>query len=172
MNEFKKKFLTHLSIGLGGIIVLSALLLFIRHDINKRILEIQNQRSELLFRTQNIQILASLKSGFEKSKIYSSFLENILPPKDQLITFPKDIEEMARKNNVDLGFSFGSEIASTPDNPGYLTFTITVAGTLDNLLAFLKSVEKSRFFVNFFSMDLNKRDNIYTGTLNGQVFSR
>jgi Tfp pilus assembly protein PilO len=172
MDEFRKKLLIQLSIGMGGAILIGILLLYIGHDINKRIREIQNQRSELAFRTQNIQTLALLRSGLEKSKTYISFLENILPSRDYLIAFPKDLEEMAKQNNIDLGFSFGSEYAATPEAPGYLTFTITISGVFDDMMAFLKTVEKSRYFVNFISMDLNKRDKIYTGTLSGQVFSR
>jgi len=172
MTEFKKQLFLKLGIGLGGVIVLVALTLLLSSDISRRVNQIQSQRSELFFRTQTIDVLATLKSDYEKVRPHLSFLENILPSKDQLITFSKDMETMARQNKVDLGFSFGPETPATDGDPGYLSFTITVAGTFNDLLAFVKDVGKSRYFTNFVSIDINRRDSVYTGNLSGRVFSQ
>lgn len=172
MTEFKKQLLLKLGIGLAVVLILATLMFLLSFDISRRVRQIQNQRSEMVFRTQTIDALASLKSDFAKAKPYFSFLENILPQKDQLITFSKDLETLARQNKIDLGFSFGSEAPSSETEPGSLSFTLTAAGTFSDLLGFFKDINKSRYFVNFISIDLNKRDTVYTGNLSGRVFSQ
>ena len=172
MTEFKKQLLLKLGIGLGVTLVLVTMIFLLSSDINRRVRQIQSNRSELLFRTQTIDALAALKGDFGKAKPHLSFLESILPPKDQLISFSKDLEVLAKQNRVDLGFSFGTEAPSTETSPGSLSFTVTFAGNFSDLIKFFKDVYMSRYFVNLVSLDLGRRDNTYGGNLSGRVYSQ
>ena len=108
-DSYKTSLLVNLALGLGGVIILAPLIIFIGFDISGRAEKIQEQKRELISRTRTVDFLARLKSDSEKAADYSSFLTNVLPARDQLIGFSKDLEALAKKNQVDSGFSFGAD---------------------------------------------------------------
>ena len=164
----------HLIISVGGVIVLGGLLFLVKADIIKHTQITQKLKEELAVRNQAAESLIGLKTDSEKASEYLRILKNRLPLKDELINFPKEIINLANRNNVDLGFTFGSE-SSPEENPGNLSFSMTLSGNYDNTIKFLEATEKSRYFVEFETINLVRNDSVkdtLTGNLSGRVFIR
>ncbi len=159
-------------LSLSAIIFLALFTLWLGSDISSRSAAVLEGRKNLVQKSEALRSLAALKLDSERAKSYSSLLQNILPLRDQLISFPKDLEGIARKNKVDFGFSFGAEVASKDNLPGSLGFAITLGGKYANILDFMEEVESSRYIIEWVEMDIALVGDIFKGSASGRVFSR
>ena len=164
--------LIQLGIIAGIAIIFSSLIFWLKSDIGARALRVQVQQKELASRSISLNSLSTLKADAAKARAFSSLLENTLQLKDQLIHFPRDIEEVARRNGLEFGSSFGEERAATEIAPGYIGFLFTIGGDYDRIVNFLREVERGRYIVQWGSIDLAERDGAYRGSIAGKVFSR
>ncbi len=155
-----------------AVIVLTSLIFWLKSDIGARALRVRGQQEELASRAISLNSLSILKADAVKARAFSSLLENTLPLKDQLIHFPRDIEEIARRNGLEFGSSFGEERASTDATPGYIGFIFTIGGAYDKIVNFMREVERGRYIVQWGNVDFAERDGAYRGTISGKVFSR
>lgn len=171
-NDFNRRFLIQLGTILGIILVAALVLYWLSRDISSRAANIQAQRQQIATRTMSLESLAELKSQSEQARSYSSVLANILPLKDQLISFPRDIQDIAKRYGVDFGSSFTKEEASTEVAPGSIGFIFTIGGNYDKVLNFLRDVEGGRYIVKWDSIDLSEKAGFYKGTISGRVYSR
>jgi len=168
--EFKKRLMTTIIIFLVISAVLGGILIFAASDINKRTEDIVQTRKDLLFHLQLTETLASLRKDSQKAQSYAYEATNILPSRDQLINFPRDLSMIARQNEIELNVGLGNEGVSD-GNLTQTNFNMTSQGSLDNLIAFLKSVEISNYFVNLNSIDLIRQEGTFKAVVNGAVFS-
>lgn len=170
--EFRQIFIRNL--GITGIIVLAltALILFLGKDISGRAGKIQNQRRELSVRLQSLESLASLRANSERANKIFDAIQGMLPLKDQLIGFSKNLESLAKSNQLGFGFKFESEIPSTETQPGINSFILTTSGSYSNFTRFLKGVEEGKYFVGFNSFDILKKDKDFQMLIKGKVFSQ
>lgn len=134
--------------------------------------KISSQYSTLTTRSNSLLSLATLRGEFVKANPYFSFLENILPPRDQLLSFSKELESIARKNNLEFSFSFGEEKLSSGKEPGQISFRLIVGGNYEDISDFLGGIETSRYFIDPTSVDLVKKGSGFSATINGKVFFR
>lgn len=172
MTNFQKLLLKNVGPYLGAIIILGIALILIGGNISEQTIKISQQRLDLATKTQSIKSLASLRTDYELAKPHFDLLQNILPSKDEMISFLKDLESFARKNQLDFGSSFGSEVVSTASEPGQINFRASIQGSYDGFLNFLKLVDQSRYFVNFSNLELTENINGFNIIVNGKVFSR
>lgn len=114
--------------------------------------------------------IASLKSDFESAKPYISVLENILPIRDKLISFPRDIIFIAQKNKVEAAVSFGAETLASKTEAGFIKFTMTVDGSYSDILKFLQEAEKGKYIIDWVDTDLAFGNKKYKGSISGRVF--
>lgn len=159
-------------IPLGVIVAAVALTAFLGRDISSRAGAIRDVEQELASRARAVETLAYLRADDERAKHYFTVLENILPTKDQLIAFPREFVTIAKKYNVTLATSFGSEGPATDTAPGFIEFVFTAEGSFQNILAFLKSAEAGRYIVKWTSFEFLRAANGYSATIAGVVFSR
>lgn len=153
MSNFKQEFVKKLLIAFLIIAVPLAGLIFLGWDINRRAQEIKKQRQELADRSAKLSLFAQLQSQSTKAEPYFSILKNILPGRDQLLDFPREMENLANQEGVGFGFTFGSEVPPSAEQPGWMNFTIVIQGSLPKIFRFIKAIENSRFLVNFRSFD-------------------
>ncbi len=149
-----------------------ALLFWLGFDINRRIVGIQKSQNEFASHSKAVSILSSLRGDFEKAKIERQFLENILPQQDKLINFPRELNVLAKQNNLQLAFAFGSQKESEEAIPGYISFNIVVAGLLPNWLKFLDALENSNYLISLDSIHIVSNNKEYQLNINGKVFSQ
>lgn len=174
MIAFTKKFL---AVDVGIPLITSALIVALSftllRDIERRAGNIQDFQRTIASRANAVGTLASLRADAERARIYSSVLENILPTKDQLISFPKEFELIASKQHIRLAASFGNERAGTDAEPGAIAFTFKAQGTFPNILAFLSAAESSRYILQWNTFEfLRGKNDDYTAVISGLVFAR
>lgn len=172
MNKFYKNLLKHNWLYISGILILVVLIFFLKSNIGSSIVKISAQHNALAARSSSLLSLATLKGESIKADPYFSFLENILPPRDQLLSFSKELENIATKNNLEFSFTFGEEKLSSGKEPGQISFRAIINGSYDGISNFLKGMESSRYFIDPSSVDLSKKGAIFTATINGKVFFR
>ena len=134
--------------------------------------KISLQHSTLATRSSSLLSLATLRGDLTKANPYFSFLENILPPRDQILTFESELKNIAKKNNLEFNFSFGEESNSSIKDPGQISFRAIVTGSYENISSFLNSIETSRYFIDPSNVDLVKKSSGFSATVNGKVFFR
>ena len=78
----------------------------------------------------------------------------------------------AKKNNVEIGFSFGEEISGTETDPGYLSFSMTANASFTNWLNFISSIERGSYIVSFDSFNLVGDEKNFKSIIDGKVFSQ
>lgn len=170
--EFRRRLTILISISLGIIFVFSAAIVFLAYDIVNRTNRITSLRGELSSRREGIQSLASLRQDFEKSKIYSANLQNVLPTRDQLLKFSPDLNTIATQNKINFSSSLGNEERGENTKVGETSFNITAQGSFENLINFLKDVSNSRYPLKFVSLDLvQDQKNEFKISLTGKVLS-
>lgn len=133
---------------------------------------IQEKRTTISRRTRFIEQEAFLKSDLARAQSESAYLDAILPSPDGLIDFPRDLSVWASQRHLDVGFSFVSEAESIGDAPGHTVFVLTATGSLSDIIAFLQTIEHSRYSVKFNQYDLVAEEGKYTAFINGHIFSR
>lgn len=169
--KFKKRLMTMIGVLVGIVLLLAGGLFFLGSDIQSRADKIGQLRSELTFRLQSTDSLASLQKEAEQSASYVSVLENFLPSRDQLVTFGRDMLIIGQQNKVDVSANLGKEIAVQDGDLRKTDFTMTIDGPLDNLINFLKSIEGSRYLNSIQNLDITKEDSSFKALLQGQLFS-
>ncbi|PIT93122.1 MAG: hypothetical protein COU06_01845 [Candidatus Harrisonbacteria bacterium CG10_big_fil_rev_8_21_14_0_10_38_8] len=157
LSPFTKKLLIHISIALGGSLLVIIAIILVNGDINRRLERITEHKVNFAIRDQALGILTGSGYDPERAQEAKEVLNTILPSSDELINFPKELRDIASTSNVSIAFSFGTENKSTGDKPGDISFTMSASGDQDNLLAFLKEVESHPYFIQFFSVDYKDR---------------
>ncbi len=172
MKTFKKQLLIELGVGFSALVLVIGVVQLTVWHVSRTSGEITRQRNELALRTRATESLATLKSDAEKAKPLQASLGNVLPPKDRLINFGKELTDLGKQNGLELSFDFGGETASTADTPGFIKFTLTGSATYTSWTSFLKDVEKSRLYVKINSADLTRKSGMdsFSVVAEGQVF--
>ncbi len=167
---FKKRLLIIIGVPLSICLLLAIALFFIGSDIAKKTEQIVESRVELVFRLQVTETLALLTKDAQQAQNYTAQLNSILPTRDQLVTFPRELGTIARQNKIDVSAVLGKENSSA-GKLAQTDFTITGQGTLDNFVNFLRSLGTGNYFINLRSVDMNKQDGNFGILINGSVFS-
>ncbi len=169
-KEFNMRLLISIGIMVAAFFVASMIMILLGYDIGRRALMIQDYNKELKARVDASLSLLSLKADFESAKPYFSVLENILPIRDSLISFPKDISFIAQKNKISVAVSFGSETASASNAPGFVRFSMVAEGSYDDILKFIAEVERGKYVIDWSDADFSFNKKNYTATISGRVF--
>lgn len=173
-DYFKNKLWVNIAIVVLLAAGLSTLLIFIGRNISKKTNQILTIRQELKSRLNAIQSLANLRQQSEQARANFNALQTLLPTKDDLVNIPKEFNELAKTNKIELGFSFGNETATTDSEPGFTAFNLTLSGSYDNLVKFLKALEKNRFSISFDSLDVTQdpQNQRFSALISGKIFSQ
>lgn len=171
MFDFRKRLIFIIGVPLGIVLILTIILFLVSSDITKRTDQIKQIRGELLFRAQITESLALLRKDSQEAQNYIIELNNILPSRDQLISFPRELSLIARQNKTDLSSSLGQEIPGDTGKLRQTDFTITSQGPFDNFISFLKSLEITRYLMSLKSLDFNRQDANFRASMSGWVFS-
>lgn len=168
-----KKWLWRNSLASGiAAAALAAFTLLLGMDIEKRAELIRVQRRNLGLQLRSIESLALLRKDAGKADQLFQSLQNVLPSKDQLINFSKNLETIAKDNRLGFGFVFGAESAGKDNEPRVTHFTLTSSGPYSSLLRFLRAIEGGEYLVKINSVDIIEKGNSFEMILRGMVFSQ
>ncbi|OGM90209.1 hypothetical protein A3J77_00925 [Candidatus Wolfebacteria bacterium RBG_13_41_7] len=150
---------------------MAATIIFIGFDIGKRAENANEKRLIFISRLAIADSLTSLKGDSEKISGYYAVLENILPKRDRLVLFPRDINAIGNQNNLDINITLGQGAADSEKGFWQTNFKITGKGTFENFLKFIKTLESGQYLVGLESIDFGKEGDNFKTLLNGKVFS-
>jgi len=171
--NFKKKIIREAIILGCALTFFAALIIFLNSDVNKRAENILKYRRELETRNQTIALLSNSNADFERAKPMEAVLTNLLPSKDQLINFPRELERMGKEYAVQTGFTFGTEQPSSATEPGNIRYTLSVTGLYQDVADFVEAFEKHPYFTTLDSIDVKIiNGGTYSLITSGTIFTK
>jgi len=156
-------------------LVFAAILYFLSRDLQFQAEKIVADRALINRRAAVLGALADLKRDAPQADVYKRAMDKLLVSQDQLLDFSRWLDGLARVRQIGLNFSFrGSQVAPQGDAPGYIAFSLDLAGKLNNLVEFLKDLESlsPRFLVGLDGVDLTGDGSSYRILSQGKVFFR
>ncbi|MEK7481869.1 MAG: hypothetical protein AAB607_00695 [Patescibacteria group bacterium] len=145
-------------------------LIYLRFDILDKINSAENIKKDINSYSQIYEGSNLLRSDINKIKPYLLELNNFVQTKDQLVNFNKDIKIIANQNQVSVVSNFSDEKESAQSGLKEIGVAINANGNLENLINFLKTIEKSNYSVKLNTLDFSQTDKEYKATLNGIMF--
>lgn len=172
-----REFLRDLRLS-GGIILLSFVIFgsafsWFAADIKKKAEAIALNRTLITQRASSIGALASLKQNAAEAEVYQRYMDQLLPPQENLLGFRPAIEAVGRTNDVAVSIGFqNAPIPSDGTQPGFLSFSMDVRGSYEGLGNFFDQIEKRsrEFLVAIDSVDLAQEGEGYRAVAQGKVF--
>ncbi|MCR4328130.1 MAG: hypothetical protein NUV53_01285 [Patescibacteria group bacterium] len=172
--NFKRTLLINISVAVAGIGVLAGVIGWFASDIEMQATIINKDRTLARERSASIAVLAELKSNAAKALRYEQKLNAFLPTQEQLLDFPRTLDNLARVRRLALSFSFrGGQGVPEGVKPGSVGFTLSATGALSDVLNFMKDIEISptRFLATLSSADLTRiGEGEYRLSAQGAVF--
>ncbi len=169
--NFRKRLLVIITVPLGVCLTLILALFFVGSDMSKKTSQIEKLRGDLLFQTGLTDSLAILNQQAETAKSYEATLQNILPSRDQLIAFPKNIVSIAKQNKFNLNTTLGQGEYQDSEELQQTNFTISGQGSFEGFVVFLKTLENGQYFIKFKTIDIAKQEKDFGLLMTGGVFS-
>jgi Tfp pilus assembly protein PilO len=166
----KKKFILTAGLGMLIILILSAGLFFFGFDISGKSDQIREIKSEIALRSKIINSLSAMRNDINMVQPYILGINNMLPTKDQLINFSKELDMTASQNKINLTSNFSGEDTKFSGELKWIGLTAAAEGDFNNLINFLKSIENSRYSVKLENIDFSEKDKKFKMLLNGKVF--
>ena len=164
---------------LGIVIIAGSLAVFVgmfsvlSADIQRASDAITNNRATIAKEGALINSYSGLKANAANAAVYQSAMDKLLGSQDNLIVFPSQIDNLARKEGVDGSFTFvGNPVPAGPDTVGYSDFTLNVTGQLADITGFMDDMESSApiLLSKIDSFDLTQSGQSYALTAEGRVF--
>ena len=168
---FKKQLTLAISIAIGAIIVFGGLILFLNSDIKGKAKEMEYLQGTLGFRLQATDSLVALREDYSKAQQYIPALDTILPTRDQLLSFPRELTNTAKEEKITLNINLGEEVQKSKTKLGTIEFTMSGQGIFDNFINFLKNMETGRYSIKLDNLDLTRQGENIRVLTKGKVFS-
>ena len=159
MKNFKKQLIIQSAIV---VVILALFITFfslfkanISHEAT--IIQQLDQRKATLSDAANS--LALLIQDRHVAQPYEEAVKNLIPTKDSLVSFSKDVDAIAASHSVSLGFSFGDEKnAASKNDVGSISFTATLNGRIGDITQFLSELEKDYYSMNITTLDMSRNE--------------
>lgn len=150
------------SIGAVGVILVGLFLVGI--DTKNVAEEVVKARAELKMGIDQLDKLAQLREESKLAQSRIGSLENLLPSRDELFSFPTRVETLAANQGLSARFTFGSE------GDGSIDYSLDVQGLYGEIVNFLDSIEKNMPFMNVAGTDIIIAGEEYRASISGKVF--
>jgi Tfp pilus assembly protein PilO len=169
INPRKKLYQELLIVGVG-ILLLGSITVTLGYYMQSRADSITKKRLVAITKTTQMVVLSQLVGEYARVAPYMGKLQSILPKQEDIIDFDRTMTDLAKKQQVGFGFTFGGASAASASTAGWIDFTITLQGSLTNITNYLDSLAKLPYFVSFPSVDMSIQGEQYSMRLNGKVF--
>jgi hypothetical protein len=166
-------------VWIGGSIIIGSLVIFgvafyvLAGDIQHAADDITKNRNLIANQSMLINSFSSLKANAAAAAVYQAAMDKVLSTQDNLIIFPTQIDGIARKDDVDVTFSFeGDPVPAVATKVGYVNFSLSATGPLSNITAFVTDMESSAQILlsKIDSFDVAQSGSGYVLSANGEVF--
>lgn len=173
ITPFYRRLILHLSIAIGAVVLLLTSIIILNIRANSQVESILSSKKQIALRNRTIELLAGGNSDLKKADPLLARLQNILPKKDQLIAFSRDIKKLAKDMNLEVGFSFGSEQVGSEKEPGSVNFSLSVTGKYEQVTGFLARLEEHPYLIRIDGIALSYQlGSQYNLTTNGVIYTK
>ena len=163
--------IVNLAVVVGFLIFIGWVLIFLGSEINDRAISISEQRAEIHVRTTSLADLASLREEAKRAQPAYTELSALLPKKDDLVSLPRYLEEIATGESLSFTFHFsGVEREFTSSQAGSSAFTINLVGGYQNIVDFVRKAETGRYVMGLDTVDIFVAKTTFGATINGVVY--
>ena len=172
-ENFQRHLWINMGIILGSFLVFGAIFYFFSQALDAKVAQILINRTAIVQRSTDLETLNKLKTDTTTAAELQKKIDAILPPQDNLISFPQFLNTLARNHSLSSTFNFdGVPNPASPSAPGYVNFSVVVEGDAANIRSFVDEVENktTKFMVNLKSFAMTPRSGIQHVELNNQVF--
>ncbi len=150
-------------------------IVFVLKNVEKQGKEIIDLRTQYYTLLNESEAYSNLR---KESQIYLSYLDSIkklVPEKNRLIDFTEELNQLATKDNLELGFMF-KDTPPTEEEQAILkdknitqaNFAISIKGNFDNFLIFLNDLKTFPYYIDFTSFNIS---NLSTDITTEELFS-
>ncbi len=172
-DDFNRYILTSFEVIIGCAVIVAAIVFLLTSDIASRASDISTNRDRITKQSDSVVMLADIKNNSAEAQEYTTAMDALLPPQNELINFPKWLQGVAATYSVNVDFSFTSEIiAPNSTAPGSNGFSLTVTGNSDNVISFLKylELEAPAYLLSLGSFDLSQNGSDVKIVIGGKLF--
>lgn len=186
LSRGNKRLLKPLIIYGGIIIVILIAVLISINQIKKQSAEIKALRTNYYTLLFESEIYSNLKKNSDLLLPYANQVKNLVPEQNRLIDFTESINQLANKNDLELGLIFkevtpSEESKTLFKNIKEAPFTMTIKGSLDDFLQFLKALRTFPYYIDFSSFNIvnlsetlssseESDEELFSINLDGRVF--
>ena len=174
IKYFTPKAILNLLVILGFVVFMTTMLTFLGKEIKDQTDVITTNRAKINTRIVSLAQLAELREDATKIQVPLIALESLLPTRDELISFPTYVRNLATEHGVSSSFSFsGSETPATPESAGNTRFGLEIIGPYQNIIDFIEVFENGELLVKLGSIDISSQgDGAFRGNTGGVIFFR
>ncbi len=170
--NYKKKLLLAIAIPLAIIAILIGGIFIIGTRLDKAVAEANSLKSRFRYWVQAAESISSLRNDYRFAEPYLETVSHLLPERDELIGFPKEISDLGARNGVMVGVALGIESIDSVSGLRQTDISMTVRGDMAAVVAFLEAMEKGQYFIRLNDLDFVAEGGSYRIFLTGAVFSR
>jgi len=167
---FKFRLISSLTVVLGVVLIVAVVMVYLAFDISQKAGFISETQAKLFKRVIDISNLTKLKEQERTADAAFFKLNNALPKRDSLFSVSRDLSEFARARGLSFGSKFGDEVAPKDGAPGFIILEMNTSGNYADLVAFIKDIEASSYFINLLNFDIVRQGTTFSAILNGEVF--
>lgn len=165
MIDFKKRLTESLVISLAILLILGGLFYYFRADILKRVEKIENYQKELAARGDILNKIYELEKEQSLSLAYLDQLEKALPTESEMVKLEQVLQDLARKNNLNISFRFGVLNEATDQEPQSYSFNLVLSGGKTSVLNWLEEFQNLNYLTRLeqieFTQNRDEDNNVF-----------
>jgi Tfp pilus assembly protein PilO len=173
ITPFNRRLIVHLGVAVVAVFLLLTSIIILNIRASAQVNSILNQKKQIALRNRTIELLAGGNSDLKRAEPLLAQLQNVLPKKDQLISFSREIKKLAKDMNLEVGFSFGSEQSGSEKEPGSVNFSLSVTGKYEQVNDFLTKLEGHPYLIRIDGVAVSYQlGSQYNLTTNGVIYTK
>jgi hypothetical protein len=157
----------------GSMVVFGVASYILVGDIQKQADAITRSRNDIASQSALVNSYSNLKANATEAAADQTVMDKLLAPQDNLISFPSQIEGVARNDGITMSFSFrGDPVPAGKNMVGHVGFTLNAIGPLSGIMAFLHDIESVTpiLLSKIDTFDLTQSGLSYALAATGRVF--
>jgi hypothetical protein len=172
-KSFRREILISFAAIFSFFLIAGVLFYLLNGDLSSQTQKIITAKILVNNRAVMLDALAALKSDAVAAAGYKKTIDRILVSQDDLLNYQKWLEGLARVHNLGSNFAFsGQPVPSSAGAPGHYDFSLTLIGSVDDILGFLKDAEYGAvsFLTSFNNLNFTATGGSDAVSLGGDVY--
>lgn len=177
MGDFKKSLIRVLIISSLAILILGGLLVYLRMEIGKKVVKIDEYKKELASRDDILNRIHNLEQEETISLSYLNQLQNALPTESEAVRFEGVLQDLANQNDLSLSFRFGELNEPKDSEPKSYNFNLLLSGTRPAILKWLAGFKDLSYRAHLEQIEFNQKTTedsnlLYDVKILGRIYIR